>query len=511
MDPTAAVCPPAAPEKELDLSQFQREQRMVFYLMDLLYAGKQEEEIRAALQEFVATRKWTGLEMRTFEELVAEAKLLNWARELKHAPAPPRERLQTVSLDMVEPEPVRWLWRGKIPVGKVTVVFGEAAMGKTNWSLDLAARVSAGIDWPQLPCTESPGPAPGPGRVLILNAEDDMADTIRPRLAASGANLPNIIAIRGLKPTQQKKSEADERDFDLERDIPLLRQQIAALGDVRLVIIDPLEAYCKSGPRTQRMRTLIAALGKVAKDCGVAVVVISGRNRCDLPVKHVWRVDSDVRYPDLRWWVPVRCSCGRLAESMAFRVTDKGIEWDLRAYSVSPGQLQGCTGKQERNDRKRELNMLLLGALALGARPAKEVQREGARYGWSVSQMKRAKEPLHIKSYKDPSPQGQWMWELTDRSLVGITLPSEPPISLPGQLAAPDSQRAAVQPVSPATADPAVVPVQECREDVVVPLQPKPIVRPSVAGAPAPGCHSTKRSPEVQKEWDEIMAWLKKK
>ena len=40
----------------------------------------------------------------------------------------------------VEPEPVRWLWPDRIPLGKLTVVEGDPAVGKSTVVYDLAAR-----------------------------------------------------------------------------------------------------------------------------------------------------------------------------------------------------------------------------------------------------------------------------------------------------------------------------------------------------------------------------------
>ena len=48
----------------------------------------------------------------------------------------------------VRPELVRWLWPGRIPLGKLTVVDGDPGQGKSTMMLDLAARVSRGRAMP---------------------------------------------------------------------------------------------------------------------------------------------------------------------------------------------------------------------------------------------------------------------------------------------------------------------------------------------------------------------------
>jgi hypothetical protein len=44
---------------------------------------------------------------------------------------------------------LRWLWPGRIPRGKLTILSGDPSLGKSFVTLDLAARVSAGKGWPE--------------------------------------------------------------------------------------------------------------------------------------------------------------------------------------------------------------------------------------------------------------------------------------------------------------------------------------------------------------------------
>ena len=110
------------------------------------------------------------------------------ARSPTSAPWPPgwqtaRPRAQArarkvVSLADVEAERVDWLWHGYLPLGKVVVLDGDPGVGKSTVSLDIAARTSTGSPMPD-------GSAGVKGTVLVLSAEDGLADTIRPRLDAA--------------------------------------------------------------------------------------------------------------------------------------------------------------------------------------------------------------------------------------------------------------------------------------------------------------------------------------
>src|SRR5262245_54814039 len=93
----------------------------------------------------------------------------------------------------VTPEPVEWLWPGRVALGKLTLIAGEAGLGKSQVSIAMAAAVTTGGEWP---CSESRAPQ---GNVVILSAEDGVADTIVPRLMAAGADLKRVHIINAVK------------------------------------------------------------------------------------------------------------------------------------------------------------------------------------------------------------------------------------------------------------------------------------------------------------------------
>src|SRR5262245_65221124 len=95
--------------------------------------------------------------------------------------------LDLFDLSDVAPEPVRWLWPGRIPAAKVTLLCGDPGLGKSFITMDLAARITAGQDFP-----DAPSPLRKPGSALILSAEDDPGDTIRPRIEAAGGDISRV-------------------------------------------------------------------------------------------------------------------------------------------------------------------------------------------------------------------------------------------------------------------------------------------------------------------------------
>jgi putative DNA primase/helicase len=78
--------------------------------------------------------------------------------------------------------------------------------------------------------------------VIILNAEDGADDTVVPRLIAAGADLNRVHIVSAVL----QEGGRGRRTFNLQADLALLEQKIAEIGDVVLVIIDPVSSYTVS-------------------------------------------------------------------------------------------------------------------------------------------------------------------------------------------------------------------------------------------------------------------------
>jgi RecA-family ATPase len=168
-----------------------------------------------------------------------------------------------VALADVAPAAVRWLWRGRVPLGKLTVLDGDPGVGKSTLLLDLAARVSRGTALPDCERSDLEGPA----TVVLLTSEDGLADTVRPRLAAAGADLGRVVAMTGVR---------DGQEVVLPREWPEVAR-VVARARARLLVVDPLMAYLERGVnayRDQDARRALAPLALLADKVGVAIVVV---------------------------------------------------------------------------------------------------------------------------------------------------------------------------------------------------------------------------------------------
>ncbi len=169
-------------------------------------------------------------------------------------------------MSSVVAEKVEWLWDGRIPLGKLTILDGHPDAGKSNITMDLAARVSTGRAFPD-GLVGVVDLVDVPAAVVLMNAEDGLGDTIRPRLEAAGADLDRVIAL-GEKP--------DGTLHTFPEDLQMIEECVVRNG-AKLLIIDPLMAYLSptvNSHNDQQVRQALTPLTKMAQRLNVAVLVV---------------------------------------------------------------------------------------------------------------------------------------------------------------------------------------------------------------------------------------------
>ena len=88
-----------------------------------------------------------------------------------------------VPLSAARATPVSWLWPGRIPLNKLTVLDGDPGLGKSSVLLDVVARLTTGRPMPDC----DPSTALRPGNAVLLCAEDG---TTTPCVPASRPPAP---------------------------------------------------------------------------------------------------------------------------------------------------------------------------------------------------------------------------------------------------------------------------------------------------------------------------------
>lgn len=269
-----------------------------------------------------------------------------------------------VRVSSVKTERVRWLWPGRIPRGKLTIIDGDPGVGKSTLACDIIARATTGGRWPD------GGRAVHPGGALMLAAEDGLRDTTRPRLEAAGADLDRVVVLNSVP-----GADGGQRAPVLPMDLGVLEAIITA-ERVIITTIDVVSEYLDSSLDMnggQSMRRALAALHAVAESTGSAIIgfrhlnkqggvsnplyrgsgsiSITGRARA----VHLCGIDPDDPNGERRVFAPVKVNVARKMPPLAYQLVGTSpaakIEWS-GAAAHSAEELLGVTlGADERAER----------------------------------------------------------------------------------------------------------------------------------------------------------------
>jgi len=323
----------------------------------------------------------------------------------------------------VERKRIRWLWRNRIAIGKLNLLAGDPGGGKTHVAIDIAARVSTGGAWPD------GGTAPR-GDVLLMSAEDDPEDTIRPRLEAAGADLSRCHMLQG-----RYVEEKDHPEGITLQSLTTIDAALAALPDARLLIVDPVSAYYGSVDcnNTADVRALLAPLQELCARRGVALLVIVHPNKSTqqramyriagalgltAAARIAWLVAEDEEQPGRRTLTAIKSNIGPMNQGLAFRLEPWADDpdyfrtvWEDGVVELSADEVMNPT--EDDKAVIRDLDRTIMQELASGPVEAERMTLMLRQAGYNDRAVRRAKKRLGIISEKARGALvGKWVWKL---------------------------------------------------------------------------------------------------
>jgi len=325
----------------------------------------------------------------------------------------------------IAPKPLRWLWPGRIPLGKLTLLIGDPGLGKSLLTADLASRVTRGTSFPDGSTSEA-------GSVIFLSAEDDAEDTIRPRWDTAGADVSRVHILEAVR-VQLTNGSLTERTFNLETDIATLEGALREYSEVRFIVIDPISAYLGGvdSHSNAEVRGILAPLAALAARFGVAVLCVTHLRKSAgaaiyraissiafaAAARAVWAVASDPEDGDRRLLLAVKQNLSAHAGGLAFRIETQNnvprLAWEPGAVALDANEVLGNVDMQQDQSERREAREWLKAFLADGPVAVKKIQGEAKAAGWSWMTVRRAKEELLVIASKN-GYQGRWEWRLED-------------------------------------------------------------------------------------------------
>jgi len=315
----------------------------------------------------------------------------------------------------VAPERVDWLWHGRLARGKLSVLEGRPDEGKTTLALDLGARVSTGAQMPGETAQREPA------GVVVVTAEDGLADTIRPRLEAAGADLTRCLAAR---PDESPSLDADG--------LAWLRRACVRV-EAALVILDPLVALMPGAVdahRDQDVRRMLRPLRALAEELNVAVLAIRHLRKAAAPspkdagggsvgigaaARIVMLAAPDPDDGERRVLARVKCNLAAPWPSLSYRLVPTAgtvaVEWGGEVTHTAETLLAAANTPEDPEERTRvdEAAEAIRAMLAGGPVLVTEARQRLRPAGISDKTADRARARLGVRARPD-GYQGAWRW-----------------------------------------------------------------------------------------------------
>jgi len=328
----------------------------------------------------------------------------------------------------VEPVDVRWLWPGRVPLGRITLLVGRPGEGKSFLTTYMASRVSTGSPWPD--GTECPR-----GSVILVSAEDDPGDTIRPRLDAHRADVRRVHLL-AMVCRIQADGERHDVMFTL-ADIDALEDALKTHPDCRLVVVDPIGSFLggrTDAHRDNEVRSVLAPVTKLAEKYGPAVLIVAHRRKSsgsiadDLALgsraftgiaRSVWHLTRDGENKKRRLLLPGKNNLAVEGHGLAFTICGEppAIAWEHDPVTMTADDALATENSSEskrpgpKPAARSKAAEWLRDLLKTGPMEAGKIKEDAEEAGYAWRTVQRAKDDLGIVPYRDHFG-GAWIWRL---------------------------------------------------------------------------------------------------
>jgi len=349
-------------------------------------------------------------------------------------PKPPKRYTLVRVVDVIA-RPIDWIWKHHLARGRLELMTGLPGMAKSQVHCSHAASITTTKRWPDGANWQAPG------SVIMLTAEDNTEQVVKPRLMAAGADCSRIYILA--------KIRKDNRDrmFLLAEDLEDLAMAIEEVGDVVLVTVDPITAYLGAGRgfdshRTTDVRNQLGPLAEMAERCNVAFSANTHPSKNAGPRAIDWFIGSQAFIAAARMGhvcveemeddgAGGRKPTGRLlytsvrknlvpnrVPAIAYTTEMVWPEPGIEASRVVWAETIDTTAdeaiaaaKPGKPPQGSDVVTFLLDILANGPVPKKVIEERATKRGFSEMQLRTAKQKMGIVVYKD-GMTGGWVWAL---------------------------------------------------------------------------------------------------
>lgn len=248
---------------------------------------------------------------------------------------------------------------------------------------------------------------------------------------AADADISQCHTLKAIK-IFDRKGEERTREFDLSQDLNRLRAALQQMGNVRLIIIDPVSAYIgkTNDSNNAEIRGLMAPLSVMAADTGAAVVLITHLNKSTsqdaigrvigsigmiAAARAGYAVSKDPKNPNIRYFVPLKNNIGNDRDGFSFTIQGRQLSDTIKSSRIIWGDSVDAQKVLHPEDEKptqtNSAKAFLEELLADEPRMAEEIFEEAEGAGYSKQSIQRAATRLGVIRKKKGMKDG-WTWRL---------------------------------------------------------------------------------------------------
>jgi hypothetical protein len=310
-----------------------------------------------------------------------------------------------------------WLWKPYLPAGALTLMDGDPEAGKSFLSVDLAARLSAGLPLPD------GQPATAPRNVLFVNAEDPIDTVVLPRYEAAGGDPDRFRHYGGLM-TGDARSVTALLTRDWQTFAKAVRDRPGGL-----VILDPISAlFPPSVPINcdQVIRQWFTGLARLAAETGSAILILRHLIKV-LARRALYRGTGSIgiagaarsvllvgRHPDdptRRILTHPKSNLAPAGAALAFHIADTEpptLTWDGPTNLTADDLCRATAGDGASKRAERWLKDLL----AAGPVRSAKIEELAHQEGISFTTLRLAKKRIGAESHRvQEGTEAYWVWE----------------------------------------------------------------------------------------------------
>jgi putative DNA primase/helicase len=345
--------------------------------------------------------------------------------------------VMTHKASTVTPKVLKWIWKDRIPAGKITLLNGAQGGGKSLLFCDIIGHVTTGSDFYDSKNTF------GARKVLLASTEDDEDDTIIPRLMAAGANLDNVEIMDKLELEEVvmsanggviSRGKKTKKMLDLKLHTKLLKGIIKNHPDVALILLDPITAFlgvdeCKDKEARPVLESIAEALK--GSDCSLLGIIHSnkmtsgsagdkvkgGSSMLGVP-RAAWAIGRDPQDKTQRYMALIKANGVKQESGLKFTIENKVLDekTGLEAgYVVWQGVMEENANemliatrevKDVKDSKEEAARVFILAAITDAPAPSRPIYEALEAQGVQDTTVKRAMKSLGLHHNKT---KGWWI------------------------------------------------------------------------------------------------------